>query len=148
MGEERVFIHSNDLCLAVFMQIMCYSWDFFFACSAFSQVWCRHIKFPFSTFFVLCFFSLYSCLLHIFLYNITPPQFQCHDTYIFPLLHLPLSFSPHVLTIRLASLIFSLMFATPTLIYSALIVSIVFIFPSSISTLSCLFILTSLVQPL
>ena len=38
-------------------------------------IWTRHIKFSFP---VLCFFSMYSCLLHVFSYDIAPrppPQF-------------------------------------------------------------------------
>ena len=35
----------------------------------------RCIMFSIFTFSVLCFFYLYSCLLHVFSYNITPPQF-------------------------------------------------------------------------
>ena len=54
---------------------------------------------------VLCFFYLYLFLLHLFSYNITPPQFwysypphlRCPPTSMFSLLHLALSFSLHLL---------------------------------------------------
>ena len=81
------------ICLAVFMQIACYSWGTSSLLRLFPSLGSTHQVFILH---ILCsFLSLYSCLLHILLYNITPPQFQCHDTYIFPLLHLPMSFSPH-----------------------------------------------------
>ena len=51
---------------------------------------------------VLCFFYLYLFLLHVFSDNITSfglPVFRCPPTSMFSLLHLALSFSPHVLTI-------------------------------------------------
>ena len=67
---------------------------------------------------VLCFFSLYSFLPRVFSYNITPPQFwssylSCPPASIFHVL-ITTSFSPPCPNyLTLASLIFSLMFATP-----------------------------------
>ena len=60
---------------------------------------------------VLCFFYLYSFLIHFFSYNITPPQFRSSYllvyTSILSLLHLLQSYSPHGLTISVSLLISS-----------------------------------------
>ena len=85
----------------------------------------------------LCFFSLRSCLLHVFSFKIIRPQFWSS----YPIFWCPLTSIFHVLIttsvslsscpnyLGLASLFFSLMFATPALalISSVLILSILFL---------------------
>ena len=103
-----------------------------------SHIWCRPIKFSISTFSGIRFFYLCSFILHVFSYNITPPQFRSslyfgvhpHPSSMFALLRLLQCFSPHGLTISVSLLfICSLVSATPTLalISPVLIFSIIFI---------------------
>ena len=113
-----------------------------------SSIWGRRIMSSFSTWFSIfylgsahhvfkCFFSLYSFLLHVFSYNITPPQFRSSYRSVSTHFHVLITTSSSVFLstwpnhLSLASLIFSLMFSTPALalIYFAtfLIFSILFI---------------------
>ena len=94
---------------------------------------------------VLCFFYLYYFLLHVFSYNITPPQFRSSNLSVSTHCRLPITTSSSVFLstwpnhLSLASLIFYLMFTTPALvpISSVLLFSILFI-PIIISTFSSL----------
>ena len=62
---------------------------------------------------VLCFFHIYLFLIHVFFYNITPPQFgssfcgQPLPSSTFSLLQLLYSFSPHGLTVSVSLRLFS-----------------------------------------
>ena len=84
---------------------------------------------------LLCLFSRYSGLLRVFSYNITPPQFRSSYLSVSTHFHVLITTSSSVFLstwpnyLSLASLIFSLMFATPALalISSFLIFSILFI---------------------
>ena len=83
---------------------------------------------------VLCFFYLYSFLLHVFSYNITPPLIQSSYLSVSTHFYVLITTSSVFLStcpnhISLASLIFLLTFAipAPALISSFLIVSILFI---------------------
>ena len=102
---------------------------------------------------ILCFFYLYMFLLHVFSYNITPPQFR--SSYLSLSTHFHLLFTDSVFLstwpnhLRLASLIFSLMFSQPALalISSFLILSILFIPIIHLSAFSFLFFLANVALP-
>ena len=117
--------------------------------SAFSLIGVGTSRFQSARSPVLCFFYLYLFLLHVFSYNITPPHFRSSYLSLSTHFHVRITTSSSVFLstwpnhFRLASLIFSLMFATPALahITSFLIFSIPCFVPTTISTFS--FVLSS-----
>ena len=52
-------------------------------------IWGLHIKFSISRYPVMCFFYLYSFLLDVFSYKITPPQFRSSHLSVSTHFHLP-----------------------------------------------------------
>ena len=87
--------------------------------SAPPPIWGRHVEFSISTFSGLVF--LLSFILHVFSYNITPPQHQSSYLSVSTHFHVLITTSSSVFLstwpnhLSLASLILSLMFATPAL---------------------------------
>ena len=117
----------------------------FFCCSL-----GRHSKFSLSTFSAV---SSRSTPVSVSISSLSTPVWSsnvvCSTSFVFPLLHLALSYPPHVLTISVSLLLFSHLCLPhlPLILFLLSWSSQSSLFPSSISTFSSLFFLVSLALP-